>query len=150
MTNYQWVNSLWLSQAIWCHRIWSTVVQVMACSLMAPSHDHNLCWLIITEILWYSHETISQISILHSKSQPYFPGIQLRHIYYIQIVREILSDKAKGKMEIKRVAGLLKIYNDGQLWQQWRWMIVNGISNWQALKSKGPHHDRFTLYVLNF
>ena len=29
------LNSLWPSDAIWCHRTWSTLAQVMACSLTA-------------------------------------------------------------------------------------------------------------------
>ena len=35
------VNSLWLSDAIWCHRSVSTLAQVMACCLTAPSHYQN-------------------------------------------------------------------------------------------------------------
>ena len=37
-----------------CNRTWPTLVQVMACFLMAPSHSLNQCWLVISEILWYS------------------------------------------------------------------------------------------------
>ena len=51
-----WINSLWPSDAIWCQRSWSTLVQVMACCLMAPSHYLNQCWLYITEVLWQSSE----------------------------------------------------------------------------------------------
>ena len=39
----QWVNSLWLRDIIWWHGSWSTLVQVMACCLMAPSHYLNQC-----------------------------------------------------------------------------------------------------------
>ena len=35
----------------------STLVQVMACCLTTPSHFLNLFWLIISEILWHSHES---------------------------------------------------------------------------------------------
>ena len=34
------------------HRVWS-MVQVMACCLTALSHYLNLCWLIISEVLWH-------------------------------------------------------------------------------------------------
>ena len=34
----------------------STLVQVMACSLTAPSHYLNQCWLIITKVQWCSSE----------------------------------------------------------------------------------------------
>ena len=50
----QWINSLWPSDAIWQHISESTLAQVMACCLMAPSHYLNQCWLIISEVLWQS------------------------------------------------------------------------------------------------
>ena len=34
----------------------STLAQVMACCLMAPSHYLNQCWLIITKVQWCSSE----------------------------------------------------------------------------------------------
>ena len=46
-------DSLWPSDAIWCWGSWSTLVQVMACCLMASSHYLNQCWLIICEVFWY-------------------------------------------------------------------------------------------------
>ena len=39
------VNSLWPSDAIWQQGSRSTVVQVVACCLTAPSHYLNQCWL---------------------------------------------------------------------------------------------------------
>ena len=53
-----WVNSLGPSDAIWRWRSWSTLVQVMACCLTAPSHYLNQCWLITSKVLWYSSEDI--------------------------------------------------------------------------------------------
>ena len=44
------INSLWPSDAIWCNRSGSTLVQVMACCLAAPSHYLNQCWLIINSV----------------------------------------------------------------------------------------------------
>ena len=38
-------NSLWHSDAIWHYRSGSTMAQVKACCLKAPSHYLNLCWL---------------------------------------------------------------------------------------------------------
>ena len=52
------LNSLWPSDAIWRWRSWSTLVQVMACCLTAPSHYLNQCWLIISKVLWHSSEDI--------------------------------------------------------------------------------------------
>ena len=46
-----WVfNSLRPSDAIWGHRSGSTLAQVMACCLTAPSHYLNQCWLIISKV----------------------------------------------------------------------------------------------------
>ena len=44
----QWVSSLWPGDAVWRHRSGSTLAQVMAWCLMAPSHYLNQCWLIIS------------------------------------------------------------------------------------------------------
>ena len=52
------LNSLWPSDAIWRWRSWSTLVQVMVCCLMAPSHYLNQRWLIISKVLWHSLEGI--------------------------------------------------------------------------------------------
>ena len=43
VTRPQWVNSLWSSDVIWRQRSWSTLAQVMACCLTAPSHYLNQC-----------------------------------------------------------------------------------------------------------
>ena len=51
-----WINSLRPSDAIWLHRSRSTLAQVMAWCLMAPSHYLNQCWLIINEVMWHSPE----------------------------------------------------------------------------------------------
>ena len=48
----------WPSDAIWRHRSRSTLAQVMACCLTAPSHYLNQCWLIISKFLWYSLDII--------------------------------------------------------------------------------------------
>ena len=47
-------NSLAPREAIWQHRTWSTLVQVMACCLTAPSHYLNQCWFIISEVQCHS------------------------------------------------------------------------------------------------
>ena len=48
------VNSLWPSGTIWRHRSGSTLTQVMALCLMAPSHYLNQRWLLISDIWWHS------------------------------------------------------------------------------------------------
>ena len=47
-------NSLRPSDAIWRQRTGSTLAQVMACCLTAPSYYLNQCWLIISKVLWHS------------------------------------------------------------------------------------------------
>ena len=51
-----YLNSLWPSDTIWHQGSGSTLAQVMACCLTAPSHYLNQCWLIISEVQWHSSE----------------------------------------------------------------------------------------------
>ena len=50
------LNSLWPGDTIWQQRSGSTLAQVIACWLMAPSHYLNQCWLIISMVQWHSYE----------------------------------------------------------------------------------------------
>ena len=54
------VNTLWPSGAVWWHTSDSTVSQVMAWCLLAPSHYLNQSWLVISESQWHQSEHISQ------------------------------------------------------------------------------------------
>ena len=54
---YWWLNSLWPSDTIWRHKSGSTLAQVMACCLKAPSHYLNQCWFIISEVQWHPSES---------------------------------------------------------------------------------------------
>ena len=78
-------NSLWLSDTIWRHKSGSTLAQVMACCLTAPSHYLNQCWLIISKVQWHSSEcnftkipqpSVTEISwkITYLKFHSNFPG----------------------------------------------------------------------------
>ena len=49
-------NSLWPSDVIWRQGSRSTLAQVMACCLTAPSYYLNQCWLTITKVQWLSSE----------------------------------------------------------------------------------------------
>ena len=49
--------TLWPSDAIWRHRSGSTLAQVMACCLTAPSHYLNQCWLFINEVQWHTSDS---------------------------------------------------------------------------------------------
>ena len=53
--NYPIINSVWPSGAILWQRSGSTLAQVMACCLTAPSQYLNQCWQII--ILWHIPES---------------------------------------------------------------------------------------------
>ena len=52
-------NSLGPIDARWWQRTESTLAQVMACCLTAPSHYLNQCWLIISKFLWHPSEGIT-------------------------------------------------------------------------------------------
>ena len=52
----KWINSLWPGDTIWRHGTRSTLAQVMACCLTAPSHYLNQCWLTIRGVLRHSSE----------------------------------------------------------------------------------------------
>ena len=51
------INLLWPSEAIWWDRSGSTLAQVMACCLTAPSHYLNQCRLITNRVLCHSPKT---------------------------------------------------------------------------------------------
>ena len=54
----QWtVNSLWPIDVIWRQGTRTTLAQVMACCLMAPSHYLNQCWPMISEVMWHSPDS---------------------------------------------------------------------------------------------
>ena len=55
-------NSLVPCGAIWRHRSGSTLAQVMACCLTAPSHYLNQCWLILCKIYHYQNTTKGKLS----------------------------------------------------------------------------------------
>ena len=48
------LNSFGPSDAIWRRRSGSTLAQVMACCLMAPSHYLKQCWLTISKVQWHA------------------------------------------------------------------------------------------------
>ena len=50
------VNSLWPSDPLWRHGTGSTLAQLMACCLAAPSRYLNQCWAIINIVQWHLFE----------------------------------------------------------------------------------------------
>ena len=65
------IDSLWPSDVTWRHRFGSTLAEVMAWCLTAPSHYMNKCWLIISKVLCQSSNGIiirkSEDINMHSK-----------------------------------------------------------------------------------
>ena len=63
------VNSL-LNYSISWHESGSTLAQVMAWCLTAPSHNLNQCWLLISGVLWHSPEgnftSMAQATIMYN------------------------------------------------------------------------------------
>ena len=49
------IDSLWPSDTISRQRYGSTLSQVMACCVTAPSHYLNQCWLIMIAVQWHSY-----------------------------------------------------------------------------------------------
>ena len=50
-------SSFQLSDVIWWHRSGTTLAQVMACCLTAPSLYLNQCWLIFSKVQWHSSKS---------------------------------------------------------------------------------------------
>ena len=77
------LNTLWPSDATWRQEPMSTLVQIMVCCLMTPSHYLHQFWLLISEVLWHSHAITASaqgallfnaFEIIHLKLLPHLPG----------------------------------------------------------------------------
>ena len=71
------INRLWPGDAIWRHRTWSALVQIMACCPTSPSHYMKQLWLIISEVFRPSPDM--RLKITHLRSQSHFPGAKSMH-----------------------------------------------------------------------
>ena len=85
-SSIEWVNSLWPCDVIWWHESVSTLAQVMAWCLTAPSHYLKQCWLVICAVWQNSHESnftgvpkllfyISSLRMTFLKLLPHLPGL---------------------------------------------------------------------------
>ena len=85
------VKSLWPCDAIWRHRSGSTLAQVMACCLTAPSHYLNQCWPLISEVLWCSPESnftmSAQATILHNENYTFIISVTSPRGQWVNIMR---------------------------------------------------------------
>ena len=80
-------NSLCPIDAIWRHRSESTLAQVMACCLTAPSHYMNQCWLTISKVQTSQGPMSWNVCVLDFYWLFWI-------ILYVDIVLFFLSDKA--------------------------------------------------------
>ena len=82
------INLMWLSDAIWWHKSWSTLTKVMVCCLTTPSHYLNQCWLIFSKVSGIHPRAISRETLLKISFE--FPRGQLvslqRIVYMISKV----------------------------------------------------------------
>ena len=112
------VDSLWPSDALWQHRSGSTLAQVMACCLMAPSHYLNQCWLIISEVQWHSFEgnfRRDTSAIDHCKSfrcqwvnsALFFPQVVALHAVKVPVTQN-LNANMSGYLPLHCIYQLLK------------------------------------------
>ena len=86
------INSLWSSDTKWGHRSGSTLSQVMACCLMAPSYYLSQCWRKIIKILWHLGQYLLEysryrppklyIKFTHLKSRPHLQGVNELIIFF--------------------------------------------------------------------
>ena len=96
--NTQWVNSLGPGDAKWRQSYGSTSAQLMACSLTAPSHYLNQCWLIISEV----QVTFIIRAISQEMPQPSITKIHLKiaylnfHSNFPGVNELITNDNTKG------------------------------------------------------
>ena len=109
------VYSLWPSDHIWLHRSESTLAQVMAWCLMAPSHYLNQCWLFISKVLWHSSEgmikeclmisiskrklTISFLKISSRSPRYQWVNLSRTNAIYIQDLNMTITVSAGGRFK---------------------------------------------------
>ena len=98
------VNSVAHSDAIYECRTWSTLVQIMACCLTAPSHYLNQRWLIISEVQLYS---------LESNPPKMLKILVIRvccKIAYLKLLPCLSVDNKLNHWPLGDVAVILKVY----------------------------------------
>ena len=83
------INSLWPSDAIWRQKSVSTLAQVMACCLTAPSHYMNQCWFITSKVQWCSSEGTYTWDITTISTKISFKIIFLRFYWNLRGTNEL-------------------------------------------------------------
>ena len=85
------IKSLWPSDTIWRHRSWSTLAQVMACCLTAPSHYLNQCWLITSKVQWHSWRQFHKRYLHHQSLKSISKWLILNFIHNLPRTRELIK-----------------------------------------------------------
>ena len=129
--NSCFINSLWPGDAIWWHGTRSTLAQVMACCLMAPSHYLNQCWLVITKVLWHSFDdcfstdALAIIEIDYLKFYSDLPGAnELRKILIFNLQVSLWTRTRHYGLPWT----LLRGWNSYTVWSRW-FRICSWIAN---------------------
>ena len=85
------IDPLWLGDATWCWRLWTSLVQIMDCCLTAPSHYLNQRWLIINGASWHSPDNNLQEALVTSINRISFKIILLKSHPYLSGANELKS-----------------------------------------------------------
>ena len=136
------INSFWPSDTIWRHRSWSTLAQVMACCLTAPSHYLNQCWLIVKSsdihIRAISQEmsqlsvTTTRLKITYIKFHSNFPGTNEiiyrltcnAHIINCTVVMETNPQLSRDLYKAADRVWQCNHPKHPSMWQQWKRFIL--------------------------
>ena len=153
-----WFNTSWPSDAIWPHRSGSTLAQVMAWCLMAPSHYLNQCWFTISEVLCHSPKSNLTVSaraiILHDEFEnhilmPHLPGVnELTHH-----IRHIRADLRHGKLftYICQLPLCSRIHLTNGLWAQYPNLMKIWIDlTWKTMTKSGQNFAHVTSTKLSW
>ena len=90
-----WVNSLWPNDVIWRHRSESTLPQVMAWCLKAPSHYLSQCWHEIIGINPTERDMLTKLLITNAafRGPFYWHGLTLIPTWISNYIHYKLWDK---------------------------------------------------------
>ena len=122
-------NSLRPSDAIWRQWSWTTLAQVMACCLTAPSHYLNQCWLFIRGVLWHTSESS-------------FAGIAQG----IDSGYEFEKDILKNIFKSPRGQWVNSLWLSGAIWHHWSGPLLLRVMAWGLVSKRqsGTHQSEIS------
>ena len=136
-------NSLRPSDAIWRQWSWTTLAQVMACCLTAPSHYLNQFWLIIRGVLWHTSE---------SSFAGIAQGIDSGYEFEKDILKNIFKSPRGQwvKTRFRRVTGFIASFTQLSHYSKALWCKHCRVHDLQALKHIKMLPKSIWLHVHNF